>query len=221
VTFLVGKELFPAHKVILSARSNYFHALFSNRMQSLSSGPIELDIDPVIFSVILKWIYTDEIDLDSLVIENERLENSFAWQLWMSSNYLCLHSLLSVVEQHLITSLNFDNVCYFWNHVQSVEAATLQHACKDFFIQNLHAVIDTPGFHHLDRKLVLEGLCKFQSPSETTTTTPSNNHSTSNSSPIVMSSSPSLNNKRKLSEENMDITQKKRLFNENALASSR
>jgi len=124
VTFLVGKELFPAHKVILSARSNYFHALFSNRMQSLSSGPIELDIDPIIFSVILKWIYTDEIDLTSLVIENERLENSFAWQLWMSSNYLCLHSLLSVVEQHLITSLSCDNVCYFWNHVHSVGSDT-------------------------------------------------------------------------------------------------
>jgi len=152
VTFSVGKELFPAHKVILSARSTYFHALFTNRMQSPSSGPIELEIDPVIFSVILKWIYTDELDLESLVNSNERLENSIAWHLWMSSNYLCLHSLLSLVEQHLISSLNCENVCYFWNNVQRYEAALLQQACKDFFMNNLKTIVDTPGFNCLDKK---------------------------------------------------------------------
>jgi len=179
---------------------------------SLASGPIELDIDPVVFVVILKWIYTDEIDLNTLAIqENERLENSFAWQLWMSSNYLCLHSLLSVVEQYLISSINCENVCYFWNHVQSFEAATLQQACKDFFITNLHAVIDTSGFHYLDRKLVLEGLCKIPPPSELSPA----------GSPVLVSSSPGLHTKRKLSDDSLDMSQKKRSVNENALASSR
>jgi len=91
-------------------------------------------------------------------------------------------------------------------------AATLQQACKDFFINNIHAVIDTPGFHHLDKKLVLEGLCHLQSPSDSHLAT---------SSPLVISPSPALSNKRKLSEDSMEISQKKRLFNETALASSR
>jgi len=85
VTFVVANQNFPAHKVVLAARSTYFSALFSNKMkeQVLSNGNVEiqLDLDPILFATVLKWIYTEELDIPS---ENvDRIEVSKTWFLWM------------------------------------------------------------------------------------------------------------------------------------------
>jgi speckle-type POZ protein len=56
-----GRE-FPAHKVILAARSKYFAAMFEHPMKEQSTNQIEIeDIKPEVFQELLRFIYTGRI----------------------------------------------------------------------------------------------------------------------------------------------------------------
>jgi len=59
------------------------------------------------------------------------------------------------LEQHIVSLLNSENVCYFWNHIQTLEAPFFQEACKKYFCSNLHLIFNTSGFLALDRTILL------------------------------------------------------------------
>jgi len=158
VTVVVENKTFFAHKAVLAARSTYFMVLFTNKMQEIGqTGILEIhvDCDAATFSSILKWIYTDKIEIssDSVV---DRIEQSRGWKLWSYSNFFCLPKLTSIVEQHLINVINSTNVCYFWNHVHKLDATNLQQACKKYFTSNLHSIVNTPGLLALERAILLD-----------------------------------------------------------------
>jgi len=53
---------FKAHKIILAARSSFFEALFFGNFRESSQSEIDItDVDPILFELILQWIYTATI----------------------------------------------------------------------------------------------------------------------------------------------------------------
>merc|ERR1712013_93791 len=74
VIFVVGGEEVPAHRCILSARSEYFRAMFRDGMrESHSSRPIIINsVDADVFKVVMQYIYcgkfTDEEKLDAVML---------------------------------------------------------------------------------------------------------------------------------------------------------
>ncbi|XP_055357307.1 BTB/POZ domain-containing protein 3-like [Paramacrobiotus metropolitanus] len=74
VQFAVGREygavrIFPAHRVIMGARSAVFHNMFYGRMPENCTLPVEIpDIHPDAFDNMLSYIYADTID--SLNLDN-------------------------------------------------------------------------------------------------------------------------------------------------------
>ena len=61
-------SIFPAHKSILSARSEVFKVLLGSDMEEVKSGVINVtDMTPTVFGILLRYMYTGKVDpaLDS------------------------------------------------------------------------------------------------------------------------------------------------------------
>jgi speckle-type POZ protein len=67
VNFNIGGREFPAHKVILSARSKYFAAMFKHPTKEQSTNQVNIeDIEPEVFQELLRFIYTGRVPLEKL-----------------------------------------------------------------------------------------------------------------------------------------------------------
>lgn len=80
VTLAVGDARYFAHKLVLCSRSSYFRALFLNGMKETGCSEITLDMNVNIFQTILRWMYTNRLDI--VPLPSERLENSNVFELW-------------------------------------------------------------------------------------------------------------------------------------------
>eukprot|EP00457_Paulinella_chromatophora_P003202 gb/GEZN01003208.1/.p1 GENE.gb/GEZN01003208.1/~~gb/GEZN01003208.1/.p1 ORF type:complete len:584 (+),score=34.92 gb/GEZN01003208.1/:40-1752(+) len=60
------KELVPAHKAILSARSKVFQAFFSGPFNESYPNPVVTvpDVNPKGFKILLEFIYTDDVEIE-------------------------------------------------------------------------------------------------------------------------------------------------------------
>ena len=102
VTFVIGKKEFQAHKTILSARSPVFAAMFQHNMKEASLNRVDVvDIEPDIFQALLRFIYTDQVDLTS--------ENSE--DLLSAANRYHLDLLKWNCETFLFQNLKTTNCC--------------------------------------------------------------------------------------------------------------
>ena len=64
VTLKVQNREFQAHKLILAARSPVFAAMFQHDMKEAALNRVDIvDIEPGIFQAVLRFIYTDQVDL--------------------------------------------------------------------------------------------------------------------------------------------------------------
>ena len=64
VRLKVGEDIFPAHRVVLAANSDYFYVMFTMGLKESNQQVIELkdeSILPDVFKIILDSIYTGEL----------------------------------------------------------------------------------------------------------------------------------------------------------------
>lgn len=105
VFYIRGRE-FPAHKVILAARSQVFLSMFEDArtspgMKHVKQHRIEIkEVEPEIFLQVLKYIYTGRVD---------HLDTTAAPLLAVADKY-GLKQLKSICEENLILNMNATNV---------------------------------------------------------------------------------------------------------------
>ena len=117
VFYIRGRE-FPAHKIILAARSPVFLAMFEEAQEHVGkhtkSQRIEIkEIEPETFLQTLKYIYTGRVDnIDSM-----------AAPLLAAADKYALKQLKSICEESLIRNMNSANVgsIYMLADVHSAE----------------------------------------------------------------------------------------------------
>ena len=62
ITFRIGDQLFPAHRIVLASVSPYLRAMFTCGMRESSQGEIELrDIEPRAMAAMIEYSYTGEV----------------------------------------------------------------------------------------------------------------------------------------------------------------
>lgn len=71
VTLIVGSKRIPAHRLVLSAASDYFAAMFMNDVKEASMEEIRMkDVDPDAMVAIVNYAYTGKISLQEDTVEN-------------------------------------------------------------------------------------------------------------------------------------------------------
>ncbi|XP_015909800.1 speckle-type POZ protein [Parasteatoda tepidariorum] len=103
ITLMIGKEKFPAHKAVLSARSAVFKAMFERDMAEKESGVVKLtDLDADTLTRMLRFIYSGCV---------EDLNCEIAANLYSAADkYQCLN-LKEECASFLKTNLSVANVC--------------------------------------------------------------------------------------------------------------
>ena len=78
--------IFPAHRALLSVRSPFFKDLLSRHYTIGGQVPVKLrthGVDPALFSVLLKYLYTDHINSDDLRLDGQDILLKVADELGM------------------------------------------------------------------------------------------------------------------------------------------
>ena len=102
VNFKVRGREFPAHKLILSARSEVFAAMFQHPMEENSTNKIKIDdIDPDVFQEFLRFIYTGRVQVDKLEM--------LAAGLFIAADKYLLGQLKLTCENHLLRYMSPEN----------------------------------------------------------------------------------------------------------------
>lgn len=88
---------YPAHKVVLAARSSYFRALFRSGMRETNDTKIDLhDISLPAFNILMKYIYCGVFPEHDEAISAEVLQ---------SANFLGLEELIAYLESIIGSTL--------------------------------------------------------------------------------------------------------------------
>jgi len=102
ITFEIDGQVIKAHRLFLSARSEYFRSMFNSGMIENSSNKVKIkECDPIMFKKLLEFLYTDKCPNDIDAIASKLLPVA---DLYMIS------ALKSYCADALRQSLTQDNV---------------------------------------------------------------------------------------------------------------
>ncbi|KAE8600233.1 hypothetical protein XENTR_v10013142 [Xenopus tropicalis] len=151
VTFVVEKKRFPAHRVILAARCQYFRALLYGGMrESQPEAEISLeDTTPEAFSMLIKYIYTGRATLRD---EREEVLLDF---LSLAHKY-GFPELEDSTSEYLCTILKIQNVCMIYDVASLYSLCKLTGTCCLFMDRNAQEVLSSDGFLALSRGALLD-----------------------------------------------------------------
>ena len=161
VTFIVGgssllmsaststiatPERFVAHKFVLSMSSAVFDAMFNGQMAMRDDSAIEIpDVEPLAFSALLKFLYTDEISVESHNV--------------MSILYAAKKYAIPALEQECVEflkdNIQSENVFMLLSQARLFDEPVLASLCLESIDKNTSEALSSDGFTDID----LETLC--------------------------------------------------------------
>jgi BTB/POZ domain-containing protein 9 len=151
VTFVVEKEKFKAHRVMLAARSDYFRALlFGGMRETNPANEIEItDCSSTAFDALLGYIYTGKMFLGEhrpeIVLELLSLAHKYGFL-----------ALESAIQGYLKAILDVKNVCQIFDLSAFFQLRDLFSSCLDFLDQNAGEVLSTDSFAMLSKNSIIE-----------------------------------------------------------------
>ncbi|KAF8771301.1 TD and POZ domain-containing protein 5 [Argiope bruennichi] len=145
---------FPAHKIILSARSPVFKAMFTNNMKEKSSKIVDIkDLDDDTVHRMLLYIYTAKVE--DLCWES-------AFQLYMAADKYEILSLKTKCSAHLATNLTPNNACDVLILSDLHQDEKLKSAVQNYILKNDKVIINSEKWERLmetNSKLAANTLC--------------------------------------------------------------
>ncbi|XP_057324850.1 speckle-type POZ protein-like [Microplitis mediator] len=138
----VGDKEFPAHKIILMARSPVLAAMFSHEMIEKKDNKLTIiDISPKIFEKVLEYIYTDEVT---------HLDDDAHYLLEAADKYQ-LETLKQMCQNSLSKSLTAENSFYVMTLADRHNAKELLEYVSEFVVINAEEIIETKTFKELEK----------------------------------------------------------------------
>lgn len=149
VSFVVGGEAFPAHRVVLAARSPVFKAHLLGAMADTTTPSITLhDIAPETFRVMLRFVYTDALPVDE-EIGDSKIETMR--RLLAAADRYALDRLKVLCALKLGDNVSVDTVAATLACAETYNCLQLKKKCIAFLAdeKNLEAAMLTDGFVQL------------------------------------------------------------------------
>lgn len=132
-----------AHKFVLSARSSSWGVPNLADVDHLDFTDIPVDIG----LTLLKWVYTDEVDVAK--------SDSFLLHLMRVAKRFDLGSLIDRCENALVSSVNVSNCVKFYQTADEIDAKTLKEHCSQL-ISNYWNNFTSDDFAHMSAPLLYE-----------------------------------------------------------------
>lgn len=148
VMFHVGKETFPAHRLILMARSPVLSAMLSSPMKEGEGGVVSImDVEPFVFKSLLHFIYSDEIaELGS----DESSKNvPLVQHLLAAADRFGLERLRRMCERKLCEAMEVETAATTLALAEQSHALELKRVALTFVAENLAQVMGTDGWEHM------------------------------------------------------------------------
>ena len=153
IDIVVGEEKFPAHKVILSMRSLFFATMFAHPdMKEIAKSCLQNcfrrnrnrknivqieDVEPKVFESLLRFMYTNQLELQSEEMAMDVLE---------AANRFLLEQPKRKSEEFLSKQLKLKNCSELLVLADCVDAPLLKKTAIDFIRLNLDIVKNTDGW---------------------------------------------------------------------------
>ena len=144
VVFKVQNTNIAAHKLILTARSPVFAAMFQHRMKEKESGEVDIaDVTPAVFNKLLQFIYTADCPLED---SEEILE------LLMAADKYDIPDLKERCEIELRTwTLNVDTAIDLLILSDLHNAKILRRSVDNFIKKKISQLMDRPEWQDLEK----------------------------------------------------------------------
>lgn len=98
-----AEQTFPAHKCVLSARSEVFDAMLQSDMLERRTGSVEIaDMEPEVLKAFLQYLYTSTLP---------ELDADMASRLYEASDKYSVCALRRRCSEFLARNLSVDNAC--------------------------------------------------------------------------------------------------------------
>lgn len=152
ITFEVDGEKFPAHKLVLAARSPVFKAQLFGVMREKESGVIQVkDIEAPVFKAMLYFMYRDCLPEESelSVSSSPATCTMMAQHLLAAADRYGLDRLRMICEAKLCEEVNVETVATTLALAEQHHSAQLKAVCLKFVAEHLAAVIQSDGYEHL------------------------------------------------------------------------
>ena len=137
VVIEVQDKKFPAHKVVLAARSPVFLGMFENNLLEQQTNTIKIeDIEPRVFAEVLRFLYTDEV---------EKLDE-MADKLLAAADKYILDLLKDKCEAYLSGQITLNSCCKMLILADRYSALDLKKIALDFIRCKSVEVYKTDGW---------------------------------------------------------------------------
>ncbi|GLG92604.1 BTB/POZ domain-containing protein 9 [Gryllus bimaculatus] len=130
-------QVFKAHRLILASSSPVFEAMCFGPLAEKSCINVS-DMEPVVFRILLEYIYTDKVQLSSC--------EEAAGVLYAAKKYMMPH-LARTCREYLVTNLRPSNVLSVFDFADEVQENALLEACIKVLCQHASEVLKAPGSH--------------------------------------------------------------------------
>jgi len=140
-----------AHRVLLSARSDYFHTIFEAAFKERGQSFIPLqDIKEDVFTPLLTYLYTNEIDITGenivdLLLCSDRflvhdMKSVSIFRISIKYNRLIVYYTLQRVEKELEDAMDLENVVDLLMISDQTSTPRLRKACVSMLVDNMDFV---------------------------------------------------------------------------------
>jgi hypothetical protein len=161
VKFIVGEESveIPAHRAILSARSEYFSAMFSkdHGMQESTNGVVRTHHEPSVFRRMLEFLYTNYVRDLATTPPNEVIA------LIMLANEYLLDDLRILAERAATRIISLENISRLMLLSAAHSGSGLREACLEFMRANKEQLLQDINFRQEVEQSPELGLFLFES----------------------------------------------------------
>ncbi|XP_072218184.1 BTB/POZ domain-containing protein 6-B-like [Leuresthes tenuis] len=144
VHFIVGPpgetHTVPAHKYVLAVGSSVFGAMFYGDLAEGQSVIHIPDVEPVAFLILLKYMYSDEIELDA---------DTVLATLYAAKKYI-VPALAKACVGFLETSLEAKNACVLLSQSRLFEEPDLTQRCWEVIDAQTELALRSDGFCEID-----------------------------------------------------------------------
>ncbi|XP_020356856.1 BTB/POZ domain-containing protein 6-B-like isoform X1 [Oncorhynchus nerka] len=144
IHFIVGpfgeSKKVPAHKYVLAVGSSVFCAMFYGDLAEESSEIHIPDVEPAAFLILLKYMYSDAIDLEA---------DTVLATLYAAKKYI-VPALAKACVSFLETSLEAKNACVLLSQSRLFEEPELTRRCWEVIDAQAELALGAEGFCEID-----------------------------------------------------------------------